>query len=102
MRKNLNILQNVVEKVIQKYPDSANDISILFAKTYEELGYVTPDSRFLDVLMNAHSNNYYQFESISRVTRKIKHIHPEWFDKKVEKKKQEKQQEYIDYHRGTE
>lgn len=92
----LSKVKKTVEKVLRKYPQTRNSDFLLIAYTYKELGYVNENTLFFKAMDDSEKNKYISFESITRAKRSLKYEYPELFNEEVEKKRMEKQKEYIE------
>ena len=95
----LKKVEMAVKKVLEEFEDSRSDDFVLIYRVYKEINESAMIRElFCEVMLNHKEYGLPAFESISRARRKLQaeyeHLRP---SKKVQRARDEKESEYIDY-----
>lgn len=88
--------EDIVLKVLQEHKDSRGDDKVLYHWVLKELGFDTSISltRFL------YNPSYPNWESITRVRRKLQETHPELVSENDKKRRDLAEDDFIEYARS--
>lgn len=99
MKTNLYKVEDIVKKVLEKYPDSRNNDDVLIFRVYKEINEdVMIRELFCEVLLNRKKYNLPSYKSIERCRRKLVKEYPELKPvEEVQKARDKEENNYINY-----